>query len=80
MARDVSRFRFNPKRRFSGVVKQQGRVQLDSDSSWVYVLLRRVLIFLEQSVSAGLQWAGFEPKKRWWKLRARRRGSRRSRR
>jgi hypothetical protein len=55
--------------RFSSVRKQQGRVHLDSDSNELYVLLRRLLTFIDRSVSAGLQWAGFEPKRRrpWWR-------------
>jgi phage tail sheath protein FI len=31
---------------------------------WTYVLLRRILLFVEQSIDRGLQWAGFEPKRR----------------
>jgi phage tail sheath protein FI len=32
-----------------------------SDSQWKYVNVRRYLIYLEQSINGGLQWAVFEP-------------------
>jgi hypothetical protein len=69
--RDGSRFGFDPRKRFSGVLLQQGRVRRDSDSNGLYVLLRRFLLFAEQSVNAGVRWAGFEPNSRrpWWKSR-----------
>src|SRR5262249_41415264 len=39
---DKSRFTFNPRKDYSGVVMQQGRVQLDSDwNEWLAELIRR---------------------------------------
>jgi uncharacterized protein len=43
------------------------------DESWLYVLLRRILLFLEHSLDRALQWAGFEPNDGGWKRRVRRR-------
>lgn len=37
-----------------------GRV-ITSDSDWKYVNVRRLLIFIENSIDRGLQWAVFEP-------------------
>jgi len=59
---DSTRFRFDPRRRFSAVLRREGRVQLDSDANELYTLLRRLLVFIETSLRAALQWAGFEPK------------------
>jgi hypothetical protein len=42
LAFDNSRYTFNPRNNYSGVVMQQGRVQLDSDwNEWLTELLRR---------------------------------------
>ena len=42
MSSDISRQRFNPTDNFSGVLMQQGRVQLDSDwNEWNEILGRR---------------------------------------
>ncbi len=41
MSGDYSRFTFNPLRRYSGVLMQQGRVQLDSDWNEEIAILRR---------------------------------------
>lgn len=42
MSSDISRQRFNPKNNFSGVLMQQGRVQLDADwNEWNEILDRR---------------------------------------
>jgi len=43
MSFDNSRFTFNPRNDYSGVVMQQGRVQLDSDwNEWLAELTRRM--------------------------------------
>jgi len=43
MSFDISRFTFNPWKDFSGVVMQQGRVQLDSDwNEWLAEVTRRI--------------------------------------
>jgi len=34
---------------------------MSGDPEWKYVNVRRLLIFLEQSIAQGLQWAVFEP-------------------
>ena len=42
MSFDKSRFTFNPRKDYTGVVMQQGRVQLDSDwNEWLAELNRR---------------------------------------
>jgi hypothetical protein len=51
---------FAAARRYVAVVLQQGRVQLDADSDQ-YVRVRRLLLFLAQSLENALQWVGFEP-------------------
>ncbi len=38
-----------------------GARTMSSDPEWTYVNVRRLLIFLEQSISEGTQWAAFEP-------------------
>jgi hypothetical protein len=43
MSFDTSRFIFNPRKNYSGVVMEQGRVQLDSDwNEWLAELQRRI--------------------------------------
>src|ERR1700733_345222 len=43
MSFDCSRFPFRPEHNFSGVVMQQGRVQLDSDwNEWLAEISRRI--------------------------------------
>jgi hypothetical protein len=43
MSFDCSRFTFNPRRNYSSVIMQQGRVQLDSDwNEWAAELARRI--------------------------------------
>jgi hypothetical protein len=40
---DTSRFTFDPFKNYTGVVMEQGRVQLDSDwNDWLAQLLRRI--------------------------------------
>src|SRR5215218_7281039 len=40
---DKSRFTFNPRKSYSGVVMQQGRVQIDADwNEWLAELTRRI--------------------------------------
>jgi uncharacterized protein len=34
---------------------------MSADSDWKYVNVRRLFIFLEQSIDDGLQWVVFEP-------------------
>ena len=42
MSTDISRQHFDPKNDYSGVLAQQGRVQLDADwNEWVAILDRR---------------------------------------
>ena len=42
MSFDNSRFTFNPRKDYAGVVMQQGRVQLDSDwNEWLAEMIRR---------------------------------------
>ncbi|MCC7052812.1 MAG: phage tail sheath subtilisin-like domain-containing protein [Gemmatimonadaceae bacterium] len=43
-----------------GIRAWGGRV-ITSDSDWKYVNVRRLMIFIEQSVERGLQWVVFEP-------------------
>jgi uncharacterized protein DUF6519 len=74
---DFARSWFDVKRFFSRVLMQQGRVQLDADADETYSRLRRVMLFLEQSLGRAVRWVGFEP----WndpgrRLRRRRRGRR----
>jgi phage tail sheath protein FI len=38
-----------------------GARTLSSDSSWRYINVRRLLLFLEESIDEGTQWAVFEP-------------------
>ncbi len=58
----LAALRFNAIRQFPslGVVVWGART-MASDSDWIYVSTRRFAIYLEQSISAGLQWAAFEP-------------------
>jgi phage tail sheath protein FI len=44
-----------------GIVLWGARTTTSSASEWKYVNVRRLLIFIEQSVGKGLQWAVFEP-------------------
>ena len=41
MGGDYTRFTFNPTKGFSGVLKQQGRVSLDSDANELEAILDR---------------------------------------
>jgi hypothetical protein len=68
MRSDGSRFRFDPGRRFRRLRDEQGRVESDADEN-LYGPLRRLFAFIEASINAGLQWAGFEPpeRRRWQK-------------
>jgi phage tail sheath protein FI len=38
-----------------------GARTLSSDPEWKYVNVRRLALFIERSISEGLQWAAFEP-------------------
>ncbi|HUP06861.1 MAG TPA: phage tail sheath C-terminal domain-containing protein, partial [Caldimonas sp.] len=38
-----------------------GARTLSSDPRWIYVSVRRLLIYLEHSIDNGTQWAAFEP-------------------
>ena len=42
-------------------IKVWGARTTGEDSDWKYIPVRRLLIFIEQSVSQGIQWAVFEP-------------------
>ena len=43
MSFDISRFTFDPRKNYSGVIMEQGRVQLDSDwNEWLAELSRRI--------------------------------------
>jgi phage tail sheath protein FI len=44
-----------------GHVRLWGARTFTSDDEWKYVTVRRLLIFLEESLDRGLQWAVFEP-------------------
>ncbi len=48
-----------------------GARTISADPEWVYVNVRRLFIFLEQSIRAGTQWVTFEPNDQslWKKLR-----------
>jgi Bacteriophage tail sheath protein len=49
-------------RRFpSRGIRVWGARTLSSDAEWKYVPVRRLFIFLERSISEGIQWAVFEP-------------------
>jgi len=47
-----------------------GAVTIAADDQWKYVPVRRLLLFIERSVTRGLQWAVFEPNSRrlWMRL------------
>ena len=42
-------------------IRVWGARTLSSDAEWKYVPVRRLFIFLERSISEGIQWAVFEP-------------------
>jgi len=42
-------------------IRLQGFRTLDADPEWRYVNLRRLFVFLENSIGRGIQWAVFEP-------------------
>jgi Bacteriophage tail sheath protein len=42
-------------------IRVWGARTMSADSDWKYVNVRRLFIFLEQSIDHGLQWAVFEP-------------------
>jgi phage tail sheath protein FI len=44
-----------------GIKVWGARTPASEDSDWKYIPVRRLLIFIEQSVSQGIQWAVFEP-------------------
>jgi phage tail sheath protein FI len=44
-----------------GIKVWGARTTGSEDSDWKYVPVRRLLVFIEQSVSQGIQWAVFEP-------------------
>jgi uncharacterized protein len=44
-----------------GIKVWGARTTASEDSDWKYIPVRRLLIFIEQSVSQGIQWAVFEP-------------------
>jgi Bacteriophage tail sheath protein len=44
-----------------GITVWGARTTSDDDSDWEYVAVRRYLIFLEQSIEQGVQWAVVEP-------------------
>ena len=49
---------FRPDRR---AIRVWGSRTMSSDSQWKYVNIRRLFIFIEQSIDRGTQWAVFEP-------------------
>jgi len=55
-----------------GTLVWGARTLAGNDSEWRYVNVRRLAIFLEQSLNRGLQWAVFEPNdaSTWARLRA----------
>ena len=63
----INALRFFPGR---GNLVWGGRT-LSSDPEWKYVNVRRLFIFLEDSIDKGMQWAVFEPnnEKLWARLR-----------
>ena len=42
-------------------IRLWGARTMSSDSEWKYVNVRRLFIFVEQSIDKGTQWVGFEP-------------------
>jgi phage tail sheath protein FI len=48
-----------------------GARTLSSDASWKYINVRRLFIFVEESIDEGTQWAVFEPNDRplWARIR-----------
>jgi hypothetical protein len=53
---------FDRLRRFVRMILQQGRVQVDADADeQKYPSIRRILLFVEGSLSGVLRWVGFEP-------------------
>jgi uncharacterized protein len=52
-------------------IRVWGARTLSSDGSWRYINVRRLFIFIEASMDAGLQWVVFEPNDRnlWAKVR-----------
>lgn len=63
MTGDRRSYRFDPGKRFRGVRDEPGRVQSDADEN-LYTPMRRLFAFVEASISAGLEWVGFEPNER----------------
>ena len=58
----LNRDGINALRRFPGRgVLVWGDRTVSSDSDWKYVNVRRLMLFLEDSIDRGLQWAVFEP-------------------
>jgi len=42
-------------------IRLWGARTMSSDSEWKYINVRRLLIFLEQSIDRGIQWVVFQP-------------------
>lgn len=51
----------NPLRSVAGGFVVWGARTLSSDPEWRYVPVRRTALFLERSITAGLEWVAFEP-------------------
>ena len=64
----------NAVRRLSsrGTVVWGARTRADTDTEWKYVNVRRLFIFIEESLEEGLQWVVFEPNAEplWTQVRA----------
>ncbi len=64
----VNALRFFPERGF----RVWGARTMTSDASWKYINVRRLFIFVEESIDEGTQWVVFEPndEKLWARVRA----------
>jgi hypothetical protein len=58
-------------RDLNGAIRIWGARTLSTDSSWTYVSVRRLFLYLRESIDEGLQWTVFEPNDAalWAKIR-----------
>ena len=59
-------------RAFNGLIKVWGARTISSDSLWKYINVRRLFIYVEDSIEKSTQWVVFEPndEKLWARVRA----------
>jgi hypothetical protein len=58
-------------RDLNGAIRVWGARTLSSDPSWTYISVRRLFLYLRESIDEGLQWTVFEPNDAalWAKIR-----------